>query len=235
MSGKADHDDRPGAFASPPCYATEIAPGYFDPLGVDPHQARDVARWRKAERARLLAERNRLPIAVRSAIDAALKAHVEQLLAERFGGAGGLVVAGYWPIQGEPDLRPLMAGLHRAGVTVALPVVETRAAPLIFRHWTPLTRMLRGVRDIPVPPPDAPALRPDIVLAPFVGWTEDGFRLGYGGGYYDRTLAALDPHPFAIGIGCESARLATIYPQLHDIPLDLILTEAGPRQRERPE
>ncbi len=122
-----------------------------------------------------------------------------------------------------------MTGLHRENVSVALPLVETRAAPLVFRRWTPETRMLRGDWNIPVPPPDAEAVRPDLALAPLLGWDSAGYRLGYGGGYFDRTLAALEPRPFTIGIGLELGRLQTIYPQSHDIPLDAILTEAGLR------
>lgn len=219
-------------FSSPPCYAAEVAPDYFDPLAVDPEQARDVARWRKAERARLRAERQELSVAERQAAGAALAAHLGQVLRERFDGARGRVFSAYWPIKGEPDLRPLMAELHAAGVAVALPIVETKAAPLTFRRWTPETKMLRGDWNIPVPPPDAPEVIPGIALAPLVGWTADGYRLGYGGGYFDRTLAALKPRPFVIGIGFDSARLATIFPQPHDIRLDLILTEAGVRSAE---
>ncbi|PTW99269.1 MULTISPECIES: 5-formyltetrahydrofolate cyclo-ligase [Paracoccaceae] len=214
-------------FSSPPCYAAEVAPEYFDPLAVDPEQARDVARWRKAERTRLRDARLALSVAERKEIGAALAGHLRQVLQDHFGGAQGNVFSAYWPIKGEPDLRPLMAELHQAGVTVALPLVETRAAPLIFRRWTPETRMVRGDWNIPVPPPDAHVVTPDIALAPLVGWTADGYRLGYGGGYFDRTLAALAPKPFVIGIGFQSAQLKTIYPQPHDIPLDLILTETG--------
>ncbi|MFC4670748.1 5-formyltetrahydrofolate cyclo-ligase [Seohaeicola nanhaiensis] len=229
-------------FSSPPCYAAEIAPEYFDPLAVDPQQARDVARWRRAERSRLraarlalsVAERSRLraarlalSVAERAAAGAALTGHLRQLLRDRFGGARGLVFSAYWPIKGEPDLRALKSELHSAGVIIGLPVVENRAAPLTFRRWTPDTRMVRGDWNIPVPPPDAPVLTPDTALAPLLGWTAEGYRLGYGGGYFDRTLAALDPKPFVIGIGLQAAKLATIYPQPHDIPLDLILTEAG--------
>lgn len=214
-------------FSSPPCYAAEVAPEYFDPLAVDPEQVRDVARWRKAERTRLRDARLALSVAERKEIGAALAGHLRQVLQDHFGGAQGNVFSAYWPIKGEPDLRPLMAELHQAGVTVALPLVETRAAPLIFRRWTPETRMVRGDWNIPVPPPDAHVVTPDIALAPLVGWTADGYRLGYGGGYFDRTLAALAPKPFVIGIGFQSAQLKTIYPQPHDIPLDLILTETG--------
>lgn len=214
-------------FSSPPCYAAEVAPDYFDPLAVDPEQARDVARWRKAEGTRLRDARLTLSVAERNEIDKALAGHLRQVLQDRFGGVRGMVFSAYWPINGEPDLRPLMADLHKAGVTVALPLVETRAAPLTFRRWTPETRMVRGDWNIPVPPPDAPVATPDITLAPLVGWTADGYRLGYGGGYFDRTLAELNPKPFAIGIGINAAQLATIYPQPHDIPLDLVLTETG--------
>ena len=87
--------------------------------------------------------------------------------------------------------------------------------------------MVRGNWNIPVPPDDAIAVTPDIALAPLVGWDDFGFRLGYGGGYYDRTLAVLKPRPFTIGVGYSSAKLATIFPQPHDIPMDLIVTDGG--------
>lgn len=216
-----------GRYASPPCMAGEVAPDYFDPLGVDPDQARDVARWRRAERERLRADRQALGVEARQAVGQALALHLQALLQNRFDGARGRVFSAYWPIKGEPDLRPLMADLHAAGVSVALPLVEVKAAPLVFRRWTPETRMVRGDWNIPVPPPEAEALIPDITLAPVMGWDGACYRLGYGGGYFDRTLAALSPRPFTIGIGFQSARLATIFPQPHDIPLDVIVTEAG--------
>ncbi|MDD9730873.1 5-formyltetrahydrofolate cyclo-ligase [Mameliella sp. AT18] len=214
-------------FSSPPCYAAEIAPDYFDPLAVDPDQERDVARWRKAQRSRLRAARLRLSVTERKKFGEALAVHLRQVLEDRFGGTRDIVFSGYWPIKGEPDLRPLMVELHEAGVTVALPLVETKAAPLTFRRWTPETRMVRGDWNIPVPPAGAPKVIPGIALAPLVGWTGEGYRLGYGGGYFDRTLAALTPKPFVIGIGLQEAWLTTIYPQAHDIPLDLIVTENG--------
>jgi 5-formyltetrahydrofolate cyclo-ligase len=220
-------DDEPAAYASPPCMAHEIDPAYADRPGADPKGARDVARWRKAERARLRAARQALSVAERTAAGQALTAHLRDFLARRFEGGRGRVLSAYWPIKGEPDLRPLIAELHAAGVAVALPLVETKAAPLVFRRWTPQTKMVRGDWNIPVPPPDAPVVSPGIVLAPLVGWDGAGYRLGYGGGYFDRTLAARSPRPFAIGIGLDAARLATIHPQPHDVALDAILTEAG--------
>lgn len=157
----------------------------------------------------------------------ALAAHLRQLLAQRFQGASGRVLGAYWPIRGEPVLLPLMAELHADGVTVALPVVQGKDMPLLFRRWTPGTATVRGEWNIPVPGPDAPAVHPHILLVPLLGWDPAGYRLGHGGGYYDRTLAALEPRPFTIGVGLQAARLDTIFPQPHDVPLDVIATEAG--------
>ena len=223
----SDNDDTPRHYASPPCMAAEVDPTYFDPSHVDPGQARDVARWRKAERQRLRAERDAISVADRALLGEAIGAHLLRFLEERFGSLEGRVFSGYWPIKGEPDLRPALTVLHRAGVHVALPLVEVKAAPLVFRRWTPETKMVRGDWNIPVPPPEAEAVLPEISLAPVMGWTEGAYRLGYGGGYFDRTLAALAPRPFTIGIGLQAARLATIFPQPHDIALDVILTEDG--------
>ncbi|MCO0637267.1 5-formyltetrahydrofolate cyclo-ligase [Lutimaribacter sp. EGI FJ00014] len=213
-------------YASPPCLAAEIDPAYFDPLARDPEQARDVARWRRAERARLADLRKALGQEGRARASRAIADHLEQALSACNTGHG-TILAGYWPIKGEPDLRPLLEKLHEAGVTIALPVVETRAAPLVFRRWAPGTKMVRGDWNIPVPPHDAQELTPDVTLAPCLGWDGDCYRLGWGGGYFDRTLAALRARPLAIGIALADARLKTIYPQPHDIPLDLIVTEAG--------
>ena len=223
----SDNDDTPRHYASPPCMAAEVDPTYFDPSHVDPGQARDVARWRKAERQRLRAERDAISVADRARLGEVIGAHLLRFLNERFGSTEGRVFSGYWPIKGEPDLRPALTALHQAGVHVALPLVEVKAAPLVFRRWTPETKMVRGDWNIPVPPPEAETVLPEISLAPVMGWTEEAYRLGYGGGYFDRTLAALAPRPFTIGIGLQSARLATIYPQPHDIALDVILTEDG--------
>lgn len=227
-------EDGFGRHASPPCMAAEVDPAYFDPLAVDPQQARDVARWRKAERLRLRAERDAMSVADRQTAGTRLGVNLMALLDQVFGDPNGRVFSGYWPIKGEPDLRGVMTDLHLRGVCVALPVVETRAAPLVFRFWKPETRLVRGDWNIPVPPPDAPRFTPDIALAPVLGWTEDAYRLGYGGGYFDRTLAALSPRPFTIGVGFQSARLETIFPQPHDIALDAIVTDEGSLLRTRP-
>lgn len=225
-----DQDD----YASPPCYGKEMAPGYFDPSSVDPAQPRDVARWRRAERSRLLTARRLQDVATLRAVGQALASHTAGLVAARFPGLSGLTLSGYWPIQSEPDLRPLLSAWHAAGASVVLPVVETRHAPLVFRRWTPDTRMVRGDWNIPVPPREADRLDPKIALAPLVGWDDEGYRLGYGGGYFDRTLAAMQPKPFVIGVGLQGARLTSIHPQPHDIRLDAIVTEAGVQVMREP-
>ncbi|PPB79967.1 5,10-methenyltetrahydrofolate synthetase [Albidovulum inexpectatum] len=225
----ADEDRR--GFASPPCMASDVAPDYFDPLAVDAQQARDVARWRRAQRTRLLQDRAALPVALRKEISARLEGHLERVL-DSCGGPSGRVISAFWPIKSEPDLRALMARWHAQGAIVALPVVVRPQAALEFRRWTPGMGLVRGHWNIPVPPDDAPVVTPDICIAPLVGWAleEDGtcWRLGFGGGYFDRTLGALLPRPKAIGVGLDAARVPTIFPQPHDIPMDQIVTESGP-------
>lgn len=228
-----DPDQPKGGYASPPCLAHEIDPAYFDPLAVDPQQAADVARWRKATRARLLADRAGLPATARQAAAEIIAGHLDALLAERFPTIEGLTISAWWPIKAELNLRHWLESLLARGARVALPVVEVRAAPLHFRLWTPECRMVQGFWKIPVPA-DGPDVVPDVTLAPVVGWDAAGYRLGYGGGYFDRTLAALAPRPLAIGVGLHAAQVATIFPQPHDIVMDVILTEAGTQTRTSP-
>ena len=221
-------DDSQRGYASPPCLAHEIDPTYFDPLAVDPAQARDVARWRKAERARLLAERAALSVSARQDAAERITPRLDDLIRARFGRIEGLTISAWWPIKAELNLRHWLADLVGQGATVALPVVLTPAAPLVFRPWTPDCHMVQGFWKIPIPA-EGPEVIPDVTLAPLVGWDAAGFRLGYGGGYFDRTLAALAPRPYAIGVGLQAARVQTIFPQPHDIAMDAIVTEAGLR------
>ena len=164
---------------------------------------------------------------MRSDMARAIADHLDELIGRRFGDVAGHVVSVYWPIKAEFDLRFWMTALHERSARVALPVVETRGAPLVFRAWEPGVAMERGHWNIPVPAASSPQLTPEVALAPVVGWDGAGYRLGYGGGYFDRTLAALSPRPFVIGIGSQAARIATIFPQPHDIAMDAIVTEAG--------
>jgi len=141
------------------------------------------------------------------------------------------VVAAYWPLQDEPDLRPLLSQWAEAGITVALPVVARRDAPLLFRPWTPGAPMQPGAYGIPEPQGGDP-VTPDVVLVPTLGYTGSADRLGYGGGYYDRTLAALRQagHGYtAIGVAWSCGRIAEpgYLPAEHDVRLDAVLTPDG--------
>jgi len=161
-----------------------------------------------------------------AAARAAASAALEAALARRVPPGAYPILAGYWPIQGEWDPLPYLARTLAAGGAVALPVARRPAGPLEFRLWTPDAPMTAGLWDIPHPAEGA-AVVPSALLVPLVGFDGAGHRLGNGGGYYDRTLAALAPRPFAIGVGFELGRLASLAPQPHDQRMDLIVTEAG--------
>jgi len=222
--------DTPGGYASPPCFAHELDPAWTGLQEVDPQQAKDVARWRRSERERLLAARRGAGREARKAAALAIGEALDRLLSDVVGELRGCVVSGWWPIQAELDLRPWLARLPEKGARAALPVVARRAAPLVFRHWDSTARMEPGFWNIPVPVGTEEVV-PDVVFAPVVGFDPACYRLGYGGGYFDRTLAALDPRPLAIGIGLAGSRIPTIYPQPHDIPMAAVVTEEAVLRR----
>jgi 5-formyltetrahydrofolate cyclo-ligase len=187
-------------------------------------QAPEVARWRKAERERLINARCSLSVQYRADQAAIITQRLEQIVASS--GVAAPVVSLYWPIRGEPDLRAWMRTLSQSGARVALPVAIALAQPLVFREWRPDARMERGLWNIPYPA-DGETMVPNIVIAPLVGFDPQCYRLGYGGGFFDRTLAGLSPKPVCIGIGYPQAQLPTIFPQPHDIPMDWIVTSSG--------
>ncbi len=187
----------------------------------------DVATWRKGERARLLDARRAMPLQVQQTASAAIMRALLQYL--HLPAADGAFIGFYWPIRREPDCLAVMRDLARAGGKVALPVVMGRGSPLEFRAWTEETKMEAGVWNIPQPAAGPPVV-PAVLVVPLLGFDEAGFRLGYGAGYYDRTLAWLSPRPFTLGVGFESSRLPTIHPQTHDVPMDVIVTEERSRE-----
>ena len=128
----------------------------------------------------------------------------------------------YWPIRSEPDLRDLYTDLSQQGVTLALPVVTGKNAPLAFAEWTPGAVLAVDAYGVPTPVKQKP-IQPAALLIPCVGFNADNIRLGYGGGFYDRTLATI-PRPLAIGIAYASAR-ASFSAGPHDVALDIILTD----------
>jgi 5,10-methenyltetrahydrofolate synthetase len=179
----------------------------------------ELKAWRRSMRERLIAERLAVPPEDRAKAADIISERLAQLVKP------GQVFSFYWPMKGELDFRPLATKLHHQGVTTALPVVVEKNRPMVFRPWAPKAPMRRGIWNIPEPATEE-TIMPDVALAPVVGFTDDGYRLGYGGGYFDRTLAALSPRPLAIGVGLDFQRLETIHPLPHDIRLDGIITEA---------
>lgn len=183
--------------------------------------AADVAAWRKSERDRLIAARQAIPVAARQAADAVLADRLDEILAPD--GIADRTISLYWPFRGEPDLRDWAARCRARGARLALPVVVAKAHPLDFRQWEEGTKLTRGVWNIPIPPDSAPVVAPDVVIAPVVGLDDAQYRLGYGGGYYDRTIARLRDlghRPLVIGVGYGQQRIDTIRPHPYDIPMD---------------
>jgi 5-formyltetrahydrofolate cyclo-ligase len=178
----------------------------------------EVNEWRRSTRRALLAQRMALPRLER---ENARFAIVEELR-KRFDDLRSGCVGIYWPFKGEIDVRRAVGARCRT----SLPVVVRRGEPLEFWSWRHGTELQPGVWNIPVPA-TREVVHPSILLVPLLGFDMDGYRLGYGGGYYDRTVAAMMPRPLLIGIGIEAGRIETICPQSHDIPMDAIVTEAG--------
>jgi len=186
-----------------------------------------VKLWRKSQRERQIKARVALaPDSVeswRKSIDASLERSFPGLAQRR--------VAFCWPIKNEYDARFLAKTLRERGALTALPVVVAPKQPLAFREWHPGVRLAVGPLDIPYPA-DSKEVVPEAVLLPMNGWDAKGYRLGYGGGFFDRTLASLPKRPVVIGVTYEMARMETIHPQDWDIPMDYVVTERGVYRRD---
>ncbi|TWG95511.1 5,10-methenyltetrahydrofolate synthetase [Mesorhizobium sp. J18] len=219
---EAMNQDKPSAqYASPPCFMHELD-GHPEAVTADVAQWNDIARWRKAERQRLIEARLAVSADDRAAMTQGIVASLDQAI----GDPAGRMVSIYWPFRGEPDLRSWLASINERGGRTALPLVVKKGRPLIFRSYRTGDPLERSVWNIPVPATGEEVV-PDVVIAPVVGFDARCYRLGYGGGFFDRTLAALPRKPLTIGIGYGIARIPTIYPQPHDIPMDVIITDAG--------
>jgi 5,10-methenyltetrahydrofolate synthetase len=180
----------------------------------------DLVQWRKEQRALLLARRMSAPVSARAAWADA----IDVLLETGFPQLRHMVVGFCWPFKGEYDARSLISRLRARGARAALPAVIAKKQPLEYREWSPGVVMKPGTLDIPAPE-GTPVLIPDAVLMPPLGFSDEGARLGYGAGYFDRTLAALSPQPLKIGVAYELQRIPTIYPQPHDVLMDFVVTE----------
>jgi 5-formyltetrahydrofolate cyclo-ligase len=138
----------------------------------------------------------------------------------------GHLIAFCWPYKAEHDARMMIERWIALGATAAMPVVVAPNSPLVFRQWHAGAAMQAGALGIPVPS-NGPEIRPDTILLPANGFDGAGFRLGYGAGYFDRTIANLRPDIRVIGIAYEIGRLPSIQPQPHDEAMDFVVTEKG--------
>ena len=139
----------------------------------------------------------------------------------------GSPVSAYWPLEEEFDPRPLFTELHRRGHPVGLPVILGKGQPLLFRRWEPATELVRGPFRVLTPPPSAPEIIPRLLLVPLLAFDRAGYRLGYGGGFYDRTIAKLRTTGQALAVGVTFAALEVpaVPRDDTDQPLDWIVSE----------
>lgn len=187
----------------------------------------DLARTKKRLRAGCLARR---PAVAEAAGRSRAGLRLRDAVLERFPVVEGIVVSGFWPVREEIDVLPLLIAVVERGGRAALPVVVRRDAPLVFRAWHPGMALVDGgFAGIREPGPEAPEIEPDAVIVPLLAFDRAGGRLGYGGGFYDRTLAALRLHKTvtAIGVAYAGQELPEVPEEAHDQPLDAIATEQG--------
>ena len=169
-------------------------------------------------RNRLLKERLQMPPAARELAEKKISIDLEQILESQKGPLGF-----YWPVRGEFDPRQVVKDWLFLNNTneACLPVIIEKNKPMIFREWIPGQPMIKGAFNIDIPDKKNRVLIPNILLVPTLGFNQKNFRLGYGGGYYDRTLAQFNA--FTIGLCFESGKSCDIAEEKHDIPLDLII------------
>jgi 5-formyltetrahydrofolate cyclo-ligase len=181
----------------------------------------ELKAWRKARRAEFIARRVAVPDAQRRSWNERITAH----LLEAIPLTAGHILGFCWPFRAEFDARYAVRRWRDSGVIAALPEVVAKARPLRFSEWWPGAPTRLGVYDIPVPD-GTRELVPDALMAPMNAFDQQGYRLGYGGGYFDRTLAVAAPRPLVIGVTYELLGIETIYPQSYDVPMDIVVTEA---------
>ena len=193
---------------------------------ASPGTAQARQRGPRAELRRQLVERR---LALSPQRHAELSAALRAQLAQHFAALAAQRVGFCWPVKNEADLLPLIADWIAAGdpgFMALLPVLVDAGRALAFRAWRPGEPLVADRYGIPTPT-HGDFVAPQALLLPVNGFDSAGYRLGYGGGFFDRTLAALDPPPLAIGVGFELSRVDSIDPQPHDQRLDAMVTEAG--------
>ncbi len=186
-----------------------------------------ASEWKARTRKELIARRSAITAGFHAQWSDAIETNLASLLAR----LDRVEVLGfYWPYKREFDPTPFVRRMLLEGRSAALPVVVGADSALEFRRWDEAVPMEPGAYGIPIPRGTA-VLLPDIVLLPANGFDRNGFRLGYGGGFFDRTLATMRPAPRTIGIAFEIGRLDTIHPETWDIALDYIVTEEAAFRR----
>ena len=166
-------------------------------------------------------------MAARNACNPALGQDLARHVLENCPPPPGAVVAGYWPMGDEIDIRPLLYALAARGVVLCLPETPPRGHPLVFKTWQPGAALLPG--RFGTSHPAGEILRPDFVLVPLLAFDAKGNRLGYGGGYYDRTLAAL-PEAFRLGCAFAAQEVETVPTGDNDLKIHAIATEVSLRR-----
>jgi 5,10-methenyltetrahydrofolate synthetase len=207
-----------GEYSSPACSLHEVE--RMTPPSSQSWE--DVRAWRKLQREALIKARPQDPNERRSRSAPILEKVSTQLC--DIGAVPRATLGIYWPFRGEIDVREIAHEHIAAGGVVALPVVVEKNAAVEFWRWRPEVPMTRGLFNIPIPG-EREVVTPEVLIVPLVGFDRASYRLGYGGGYYDRTLAASQPRPRTIGVAFAEAELETIYPQAHDIPMSCIITD----------
>jgi 5-formyltetrahydrofolate cyclo-ligase len=187
-----------------------------------PSHSDDAGAWRAGQRRHLLAWRAGLDAGQKHAHETA----ISLTLVHGLPVVAGQIVGVCWPVRGEPDLQLALQAWRELGVSLALPQTLPDSGTLVFRPWTEHTPLARGPMGIPYPD-STHTCAPDYLLIPLVGFDAKGYRLGYGGGYFDRTLAALTPRPVCIGVGFAGCQIPDTRAQWHDIPMDAVVTETS--------
>ena len=136
------------------------------------------------------------------------------------------IIGSYWPVKSEVDVRPLLAYFYDHSHICALPVVQASKKPLLFRQWRPGNLLVSGLYNILTPDDTAPLVTPMVLFVPALGFDREGHRLGYGEGYYDRTLEKLREchHIMAIGVAFDCQEVDSIPLHAHDQPMNYIIT-----------
>jgi 5-formyltetrahydrofolate cyclo-ligase len=187
--------------------------------------ATDIEAAKAALRSRAHARRAALFAAARAEASAAVARHFFDGIVLQ----PGEIVAAYWPIRDELDCQPILVKLMDDLQPVCLPLVLGPDEPLELRLWEQGSPLYPSGFGTLAPSELAPIVEPDVVLVPLLGFDKFGTRLGYGGGYYDRTLAAMHKAPRLIGLAFASQEIEEIPRDSHDVPLDAVVTEAGVR------